>query len=116
MTEHTPTPWTARSQMSKDQKSFGWILEHANGRIGWSSFATAVPNEGEGAPYVIGAANAAFIVRAVNSHDMLVEALQRLHDNLAEYQRINNLGGYDNQEMKVARNALELARGKAPQP
>lgn len=54
-------------------------------------------------------ANAAFIVRAVNAHDALVAALKGLHDINAEYGRINNLGGYDNQDMKQARAALKLA-------
>ena len=39
----------------------------------------------------------------------LVAALQQLHDNNAEYGRINNLGGYDNQDMQAARAALKLA-------
>lgn len=72
---HTPTPWVAVEQKSKDGYSLGWIINHSNGRIGWSSYATAEPNEGEGPPYSIGAANAAFIVRAVNSHEALVKAL-----------------------------------------
>lgn len=57
-------------------------------------------------------ANAAFIIRACNSHYALIAALSQLHDNLAEYQRINNLGGYDNQDMRQARDALELAMKK----
>jgi len=38
--------------------------------------------------------------------DRLREALQGLHDDCADYQRINNLGGYDNHWMKAARAAL----------
>lgn len=34
------------------------------------------------------------------------EALKLLHDNLAEYQTLNNLGGYDNHDMRQARIAL----------
>lgn len=34
------------------------------------------------------------------------EALKLLHDNLAEYQTLNNLGGYDNHDMRQARTAL----------
>lgn len=37
-------------------------------------------------------------------------ALQMLHDEMAEYGRINNLGGYDNHAMVRARNALAVAR------
>lgn len=72
MSEHTPTPWTAEQQKSRAGEPLGWIINHANGRIGWSSYATAVPNEGEAVPYEIGGANAAFIVRACNSHEALV--------------------------------------------
>jgi len=35
------------------------------------------------------------------------EALQLLHDKLAEYQRINKIGGYDNHDMRQARAALK---------
>jgi predicted nuclease with TOPRIM domain len=37
---------------------------------------------------------------------MLRDALQQLHDNIAEYARINHLGGFDNQDMRMARKAL----------
>ena len=37
----------------------------------------------------------------------LREALQGLHDDVAEYQRLNNLGGYDNHWMVAARSALK---------
>lgn len=39
----------------------------------------------------------------------LLEALQLLHDNIAEYARINHLGGFDNQDMRMARAALAKA-------
>jgi hypothetical protein len=54
--------------------------------------------------------NARLIARA----PALYEALQQLHDNIAEYARINNLGGFDNQDMREARAALAEARGEAP--
>jgi hypothetical protein len=48
----------------------------------WSSFATATPNQGEGPPYSVGGANAALIVKAVNSYDereaLLAEAAEAL--------------------------------------
>jgi hypothetical protein len=53
--------------------------------------------------------NKPLIVRAVNSHADLLEALKQLHDNIAEYARINNLGGFDNQDMKMARAAIANA-------
>lgn len=44
---------------------------------------------------------------AVNAE--LLEALQLLHDDIDEYQRINNLGGHDNHCMKLARAAIAKA-------
>lgn len=56
----------------------------------------------------------------------LYQALRLLHDNLAEYQRINNLGGYDNHDMRMARAAMDglkppvepkdLLKAKEPAP
>lgn len=74
-TKHTPGPWKAEEQFAKVGKdapphSLGWIINHSNGRIGWSSYATAVPNEGEERPFPIGAANARLIAVAP---DMLAE-------------------------------------------
>jgi hypothetical protein len=40
----------------------------------------------------------------------LVEALQMLHDDIADYARINNLGGFQNHAMKLARAALAKAK------
>jgi len=37
----------------------------------------------------------------------LRDALQGLHDDVAEYQSINNLGGYNNHWMVIAHKALE---------
>jgi hypothetical protein len=42
----------------------------------------------------------------VKERDALRFALQGLHDDVADYQRINHLGGYDNHWMKIARDAL----------
>lgn len=41
----------------------------------------------------------------------LYNALEDLHNDVAEYQRLNQLGGYDNHCMVRARAALEKARG-----
>jgi hypothetical protein len=48
----------------------------------------------------------ALLADAVAERDRMRAALQMLHDNTAEYQRINHLGGYDNHDMRVARAAL----------
>lgn len=41
----------------------------------------------------------------------LLAALKLLHDNLAEYQQLNHLGGYDNHDMQMARAAISKAEG-----
>lgn len=70
--------------------------------------------DGEYHLVVDGDKNAAWIVAACNELpgalaeiERLRNALQLLHDDTDEYQRINNLGGHDNHVMKLARAALE---------
>lgn len=58
----TPGPWKARELITKDNRSLGWIIEHANGRIGWSDYATT--NVGEDPPFPISEANARLIASA----------------------------------------------------
>jgi hypothetical protein len=41
---------------------------------------------------------------------LLVDALQVLHDETADYIKINNLSGYENQSMRKARAALAAAK------
>ena len=53
-------------------------------------------------------ANARLIAAAPD----LLEALENLHANIAEYARINNLGGFDNQDMQQARAAIAKAKGE----
>jgi hypothetical protein len=43
------------------------------------------------------------------SHAELLAAVKLFHDNTAEYQKINNLGGYDNHDMRMARAAIAEA-------
>ena len=42
----------------------------------------------------------------------LLEALEDLHNDIDEYQRINNLDGYDNHCMRRAREVMKKARGE----
>jgi hypothetical protein len=103
--ENTPTPWELDAILTVDGvRTHASIYQrfHADSEECLNSEPLCTMNYQD----------AAFIVSAVNTHDALVAALQSLHDNLAEYQRINNLGGYDNQDMQQARAALELARKK----
>ncbi len=53
---------------------------------------------------------------ATAERDDLLTALTLLYDNIAEYQRINNLGGYDNHDMRMARAAITRATGRVFQP
>ena len=50
-------------------------------------------------------ANARLIAAAPD----LKDALQMLYDEIADYIKLNNLGGMDNQSMKFARAALDKA-------
>lgn len=59
-------------------------------------------------------ANAEFIVRAVNSHDALINALEQIVDEKCDYMRINHLGDPETQHtIKAARAALSAAREQA---
>lgn len=89
MSEHTPTPWEYRPHRHDD---WGWIRGHkkdgellaplvAIARGGsWNGDEEVTLDQHRAAgtdPY---AANAAFIVKAVNSHDALVAELRRLFE------------------------------------
>ena len=107
--EHSPLPWVVgRPDVDGDARySYGirdredWVLADV---LTTCAYSDAAGRE-------LAEANAEFIVRCVNSHEALVAALKGLHDDIAEYARINNLGGFDNHWMKAARAALTLAEG-----
>jgi len=62
------------------------------------------------APYAAEkAANARLLAAAPD----LLAALRMLHDDVAEYARLNNLGGFDNHAMAAARAALAKAESDA---
>jgi hypothetical protein len=61
----------------------------------------------------IWSSDAKFIVRAVNSHDALVEALENL---LAWTEHICSNRGFDSPEVVEARAALAKARGEGVKP
>lgn len=73
MSKHTPTPWalfssngTIAIKNPRSQKSYNEI-------VFWTGFdASHYPEQAE--------ANAAFIVKAVNSHDTMMTALQKIAD------------------------------------
>lgn len=92
MGEHTPTPW--------------WIGSLAAGGVGiWADQGPITVQPAKAA----GLDDAAFIVRAVNAHEALVEALDRTLNWLTSYPGGGALGAYEQ-----AREALSLARGEQP--
>lgn len=103
-TTWTPGPWFAREQFSREKSTLGWIIDHANGRIGWSCYATATPNEREKPPYPIGAANAHLIAAAPD----LYAALEGLQRRIVEA----NLGHGQEDALDAAAAALAKARGE----
>lgn len=87
MTEHTPTPWKTKKRESS-------IVAYVDLRKGemqvlytsWhSSIRASYPLKDEAI------ANMEFVVKAVNNHDDLVQALQALVDQVNDYERVNNL-------------------------
>ena len=65
MTEHTPAPWKAEREFEDDTPTF----IHKDGRaIADCAMGYGVEDD----------ANAAFIVKAVNSHEALVTALEKI--------------------------------------
>lgn len=78
MVEHTPTPWAYRPLKHDD---WGWIRD-ADGSLAATARDGRVMSErfdefraAKKDPY---AANAAFIVKAVNNHEALVKALEEI--------------------------------------
>jgi hypothetical protein len=98
--KHTPGPWIWGDNYNG---LFGAgpeneVLSYAGYEGMWLSY------EGERK------ANAALIAASPD----LLQALQLLQDDIAEYARINNLGGFDNHVMKLARAAIAKATGEQP--
>jgi len=72
VSEHTPTPWDHSSLCVEEATGEGQLFSAGDVHV--------FPPYGEAGPVatVSGLANAAFIVKAVNSHDVLVSHLRRL--------------------------------------
>ena len=103
-TKFTQGPWVAEQQVNKSGESLGWIIEHGNGRIGWSSFATARPNQGEVSPYTQSGFNAHLIAAAPD--------LYRELDGLVFWLTRHAEGGGETPELVTALDALAKARGE----
>ena len=99
----TPGPWKACKPLF-GQQDIRQDPKNWDGN-GYQLICT-VPQSKKGSHYgEMFEANARLIAAAPE----LLEALNLLHDNMAEYGRINNLGGYDNQDMRMARAAIAKA-------
>ena len=90
--EYTPTPWEQSISEPERVYESGGILVHANG-------SKYLPDAEK-------VANAAFIVRAVNSHDALIQAANHALDALLT--GINQQSAID-----LLTCALDAARGDA---
>lgn len=98
MIKHTPGPWTVDDtcRVSTDWSVVGFLTTVADCRIGGANRDTQTAN-----------------ARLISAAPDMLEALEALHDEIDEYQRINNLGGHDNHVMKQARAAIAKAKGAA---
>lgn len=104
MSAHTPGPWKI-DRYHPSRSPFGISRDTGDAMqnksvINSGGFARKATDEAE--------ANARLIAAAPD----LLEALTLLHNNLAEYQVLNKLGGYDNHDMKMARAAIAKATGE----
>ena len=85
-TQHTPVPWSIKCQEDLDPEGNGYIWaikgkrlsEEKNLNGGWKHYVQnpAVANS---------EANAEFIIRACNSHDALLEALEAVVNDIESY-------------------------------
>ena len=103
---HTPTPWVLRSGMSSGH----WICNgNSDSLYERLAIVDLAPTE-EGSE-AAGQANAEFIVRACNTHEGLVRAMEDLlHHIPVEY---NNHGEPIDQELATAMSMAEIALAKA---
>ena len=91
--KHTPGPWTTNRQLSRAGGSLGWIINHDNGRIGWSDYATTNPNKGESAPHLQGEVNAILMAAAPDMYKALMVIIKYAQgeyprDQLADIEKV----------------------------
>jgi hypothetical protein len=112
---HTPTPWKYDNIPGKDRYGFPCHL-HRIGTDAENAYVLDMEDR-----HATDNADAAFIVRAVNNHDALVEALDRLLKRATEtanaYYSFGEKGAGDiipdlNAEISAAYVALAKANGK----
>lgn len=135
MTEHTPTPWTFRDVSGAGleicapvYKMSGVDLPRGMPEAPIHVFQFTSPQMVQVAAErwvqfeptgwsEMQEANAAFIVKAVNNHEDLVQALQALVDQVNDYERVNNLApnpGRTECWDTVARAKTVLAAANSP--
>ena len=104
-TKHTPTPWISQGLADSDQADeVGSVTIVGDNLGGLVAVALPWPTERDAAEFSRVEANAAFIVRAANAHDALVDALAGLMRRLDDH-----FGGdprNDWKEQEQARAAL----------
>lgn len=98
--EHTETPWVALHDPG-NPVGIQWCVRAKAGYF----IADCMDNASDAGP--VGEANAAFIVKAVNSHDELLKALEAVCD-MAE-QSIENITDEEQKVIDIARAALDQA-------
>ena len=91
---HTPGPWIVRD-MPTAQRYIGPSNDGGAPSVAFVLTRVNVPDERLDAD-----------ARLVAAAPDLLEALRMLYDETADYIRLNNLGGMDNQCMQLARAAL----------
>jgi hypothetical protein len=101
MSQHTPTPWTATFPITAAGKRDAWVISGGRRSIALMPDTADMQND---------EANAAFIVRACNSHDALVKALEKLSDALDELQSCTNPKPGYRDDWECALNQAENAR------
>ena len=107
-TKHTPGPWKVESG-SIEAKFKGHTLQVA--LMARTEFCGEL-SEQEKAVAKAFRATKEHDARLISAAPELLEALNGLYEDTAEYIRINHLGGMDNHWMVKARAALAKATGK----
>lgn len=115
ITQHTPTPWEVSDRVfgstSNPETHIYWKAPYQNDGSRYHIATVSYPSNMEGSN---GAAerkaNAAFIVRAVNAHEELVQVMCELKDRLMMQQ---DKYGHDNrEEIGWCVEAIAKAEGK----
>lgn len=107
---HTPGPWKANN-IKTDPTDLACAIWDKKGEIPicTGSFSVGKYNEVDAETMH---ANMQHIVHCVNTHAALVEALEAMVEEKADYMRINHLGDPEaTHTIQIARKALAAAKG-----